>query len=285
MDSFAKYAEESMKKIPADLKGGAVITPTQVQTAFLDSLFPSANSVPVLSPPAVVEAVVPKVVEGGVDYAGPLPVLQGSDFTVGGIYWSEGDYWGLINGIVRFGMAMTLYLVLYWLLAPGQLLQLYNSRFWCNRKIYGTKNTTQTTRTALNAQFGRCKGITALPYAGAQLVPQTAGTDYVGSWMEWSDCNEFLTCTRRAGWSTYYSSFPSIIIHGIVLGVVLSLVPLLKESLGFIGIDYILKTLADMLTYLMGWTLYLLVGLPIGIFYGYESTLPYMPDYSRISNY
>lgn len=275
MDSFAKYAEESMKKIPSlDLKGGN----ETLQNAFLDTLFKPSESL-VAPIEDVLPPQVPSTLLGGVDFSGPLPTLEGSDFAIAQMYWDDGDYWGLISGIVRFFMAMGLYLVLYWLFSPGQMLQLWNSRKFCNTQIYGKLNTSD-----INAQYYNCKAKLQMPPPSNRSIP-TTGQDYVGSWVEYQNCDALVRCSKRGLWGSYYTSWTAIIIHGVLLGVVLSLLPMLKDNLGFLHIDYYLKSVSDMCTYLMGWMIYLAVGLPMSIFYGIDYGNTFMPEYEKITNY
>jgi hypothetical protein len=263
MDSFAKYAEESMKKINVEkdvFQGGSGngAKTTAVQDAFLNSLFKPS-------------------IDGGLDTSGPIPELENSDFTVASMYWSNGEYWGLLSGLVKFFMAMSLYLVLYWLFAPGQMLQLYNSRSFCNSQVYGKDNTSD-----VETQYNVCKGLLMQPFTGDKDLPSGA---YSGSWTEYNNCYNLVKCSKRAQWGSYFISFPSILFHGILLGVVLSLLPMLKDSLTFLSIDYYLKMTTDLVTYMLGWAFYLSVGLPLSLFYGMDYGYTFMPNYDMISSY
>lgn len=261
MDSFAKYAEESMKKINVekDVFQGGGAKPTAVQDAFLNSLFK------------------PTSIDGGLDMSGPIPELENSDFTVASMYWNNGEYWGLLSGLVKFFMAMSLYLVLYWLFAPGQMLQLYNSRSFCNTQVYGKENTSD-----IETQYNVCKGLLMQPFTGPKSLPSGA---YSGSWTEYNNCYNLVKCSKRAQWGSYFISFPSILFHGILLGVVLSLLPMLKDNLTFLSIDYYLKMTTDFITYMLGWAFYVSIGLPLSLFYGMDYGYTFMPNYDMISSY
>lgn len=259
MDSFAKFAEESMKRVNfKDISGGFqenVVAPENLTAAYLDAVYPAEIEM-----------------EGGLDISGPVPVVQAVDFEE--LANMSDGYMYNLSTFTRYVLSLGVFLLFYWLVAPGQLLQLYNSKKSCNSQVFGKDTLGSTYNPSVSSTFHSCKTIVD---AG---VPLTNTPNYTTS--HFHQCNQLMMCNGKFKWGGYFTSSKSIVIHGVVLGVVLSFLPYLRN---YLYLDALLTPALDMIAYAIGMLLYLVVGLPMSLVYDSEYGNSFYPSYDKISQF
>ena len=259
MESFAKFADESMKRVNfKELNGGFndVVPNNDLTTAYLDAVYPAAES----------------IVEGGLDISGPLPVVQEIDFEE--LADVADGYMYNLSTFTRYMLSLGVFLLFYWLVAPGQLLQLYNSKKSCNSQVFGKDTLGTTYNPSVTYTFKQCQGVVD---AG---VPLTATANYTTS--HWYQCNQLMMCNAKFKWGGYFISSKSIVIHGLVLGIVLSFLPLIRK---YTYLDSLLTPALDMIAYFFGMLIYVFVGLPLSLVYDSSYGSSFYPSYDKISQF
>jgi hypothetical protein len=248
MESFTKFAEESLSKISNSINGG------DSKNEFLEKVFAEPQI------PKDFEQLTENNFNGG-DVQDILP----PSIEYYGKLKTDYDYFKMLTLSVNYLFFLGVFVALYWLFSPGQMLQLYNSRKHCNSQVYGKGTLGTSFNPSVDLTYSQCK-VQVL-----QGMPSPITKD-------WSQCNQLLNCSKKSKWGTFFTSVPAILIHGLLLGVVLSLLPGLH-------LHSILKPVANFTAYLIGWLVYLLWGLPSMAFYDSSYGNSFMPSFSAMNNF
>lgn len=269
MNSFTKFAENSYENFRAEksiLEGGNKYVDTYINTLY---------------PPKVESPLNAPNVEGGLrvlDGIPPTLEVESKDLSLENLTnlvtgnWSTDYYQQGVYFFTRYFMGLSVFLIFYWLLAPGQLLQLWNSRSYCNTKTFGKGTLGLNFNSSVESTYVGCESILS---AG---LPSTNETDI----SNYRRCENLINCSKRAKWGTYYSSLPSILIHGLLLGVILSLTTSLGQFIP--GLNMYSSMFNAYLAYAVEWFLYILSYPFRAMLYGSEQTAKALPDLSTYEN-
>jgi len=273
MNSFTKFAEESLAEVSkppsSTLTGGG----KNYVSDYVNSLFQNSNGETVSS------------VQGGVEVMDGVPPtlrFENGDLSVSNLTktftqpWSKYYYQMGMYKFSRYFLGIAFFVMLYWLLAPGQMLQIWNSRSFCNTQVYGKGTLGMSVNPTIDTTYNDCQTTVA------EGLPTTANeTEYVA----YRRCENLLTCSNRGKWGSYFISFPSILFHGILLGVILTLIGTVLPMVPYL--DKVVQLLSTYTAYFMG-LLFFALYFPFGWgFRGYEETIKLMPNlniYTQVSS-
>lgn len=249
MESFTKFAEESLSKI-SSINGGDASKNEYIDKIFSEPQIPK-DFEPMEKLNYINGGDVQDILPPSIEYYGKLR--------------TDYDYFKMLTLSVNYLFFLGVFVALYWLFSPGQMLQLYNSRKHCNSQVYGKGTLGTSFNPSVDLTYSQCK-VEVL-----QGMPSPITKD-------WSQCNQLINCSKKSKWGTFFTSVPAILIHGLLLGVVLSLLPGLH-------LHSVLKPVANFTAYLMAWLVYLFWGLPSMMFYDTSYGNSFMPSFSEMHSY
>jgi len=237
MNSFTKFAQESFSQ------------PSYADQKFVDQYVNTMFKGPEITTTF-------DGVQGGVEVVDGVPPtlrLEPGDLSLSNLTktvtgdWSTSYYERGLYKFTRYFFGIAFFVLLYWLLAPGQLLQIWNSRSFCNSQVFGKGTEGMSFNPSVDSTYNTCQST----IAGG--LPSTASENDYGVYRR---CENLLNCSNRGKWGTYFISFPSILFHGILLGVILTVIGSVLPMVPYL--DKVVQYLSAYGAYTIAWVFYAL---------------------------